>query len=76
MRIPHSGPSCVVCEYAMGYLHEELESASVKKDIEALVENLCSHLPSAFKNEVCFWSEIYFAMVFAVIYSISSFLGK
>lgn len=53
MRMPRSGPSCVVCEYAMGYLHEELESASVKKDIEALVENLCSHLPSAFKNEVC-----------------------
>ena len=53
MRMPRSGPSCVLCEYAMGYLHEELESASVKKDIEALVENLCSHLPSAFKNEVC-----------------------
>ena len=65
MQMPHSGPLCVVCEYAMGYLHEELESTSVKKDIKALVENLCSHLPSAFKNEVCFCPE--FSLVWLLL---------
>jgi saposin len=43
--------SCEVCQYALGYLDQQIETKGAETKIEEEVESLCSHLPATFMNE-------------------------
>jgi len=67
VEAPKDDPQCVVCEFVMSKLEEELKDKSTQDEIRTAVENICSKLPSSFSKKCTKFVDQYGDLIISLI---------
>lgn len=62
-----SNPTCIICEFIMTKIEEELNDKQRDEDIKKVVKNICSKLPQTIGKECSTFIDYYFDMIIALI---------
>lgn len=62
-----SNPGCVLCEFVIQKIEDDLNDKKTDEDIKKTVKNICSKMPSTISKQCTQFVDYYFDMIIAVI---------